>query len=145
MNTIKWNIGVLLAVIKVVGLEVDARILNVWTKHWKYGEVQMQGGSINILKLHAQRDHEQNEFRVTLPQFGLESFVFQFAVSKYKCYKTKKCNFASWCVTVNNDHRLTVLVRSFMICTRDKTLLVSVNEKGDCDEKPWRKETTWKT
>lgn len=41
MNTIKWNIGVLLAVIKVVGLEVDARILNVWTKHWKYGEVQM--------------------------------------------------------------------------------------------------------
>ena len=78
----------------------------------------MQGGSINILKLHAQRDHEQNEFRVTLPQFGPESFVFQFAVSKYKYYNTKKCNFACWCgtwhVTVNNDHRLTVFINGML-------------------------------
>jgi len=43
----------------------------------------MQGSSINILKLQAQRDREQNEFRVTLPQFSPESFMFQFAVSKY--------------------------------------------------------------
>jgi len=78
----------------------------------KFGEVQMQGSSINILKLHAQRDYEQNEFRVTLPQFGPESFVFQFAVSKYKCCDTKKCNFVcwcgTWCVPVSNEQKLTV-------------------------------------
>jgi len=53
----------------------------------------MQGGSINMLKLDAKRDHEQNEFRVTLPQFSPETFMFQFAVSKYECCDTKKCNF----------------------------------------------------
>jgi len=60
----------------------------------------MQGDSINILKLHAQRDHEQNEFMVTLLQFGPESVVLQFAVSKYKCCDTNKCNFVCWCGTL---------------------------------------------
>jgi hypothetical protein len=31
MNTIKWNTGALLVVNKAAGLEVNARILAVWT------------------------------------------------------------------------------------------------------------------
>jgi len=69
-------------------LPTEGRIQSQY-EHSKCGEVQMQSSSINILKLHAQRDHEQNELRVTLPQFGPESIVFQFVVSKYKCCDAK--------------------------------------------------------
>jgi len=51
---------------------------------WKCGKVQIFGNDINKRKLHLWRNYEQIYLRDWLLLFRPDSFVFPFAVQKYK-------------------------------------------------------------
>ena len=48
------------------------------------GRVQTCGNKLNKSKFYSRRNSEQNEVRECLLSFGAESFVFQFAIQKFK-------------------------------------------------------------
>jgi len=50
----------------------------------KGGIVQIFGNSFHVYKLYSERNEEQIEVKECLLSFDSESFVFQFAIQKYK-------------------------------------------------------------
>jgi hypothetical protein len=83
---IKKNREAIVVASKEIGLEVNADKTNymVMSEHQKGGTVQIFGNNRNGPNFYSGRNEEQIEVREYSLPFGAESFVFQFAIQKYK-------------------------------------------------------------
>ena len=68
-----------------LNVHVDVKIIARTTiKEEFFGVVKSRGDSLNKSKFYSGRNQEQIEVRQCVLSLGAESFVFQFAIQKYK-------------------------------------------------------------
>ena len=120
VHTIKENAGAWIVASNEIGIEINAdktkymvmsRDQNAGRTHnikidsssfERVEQVQIFGNNLNKLKFYSGGNREQIEVRECLLSFTAVSYVFQFAIQKFKDYNIQNYNFACCFVWVCN-------------------------------------------